>query len=261
MRFNKQLAKSVPQVTGAPAPTNETRRRGEFAEMPQSPCIVTSAFDVRAYDQDGLRDLYCSSPQPNLLSFVMIVVRDIKSKGPPPERLNMSVAADQFRNSYQLDFPKILAAWLIAPMLIVQWAGPGEAGTLQNYDSAQYRIAVTFSSGRFDHKIIPGQATVLGLCSFAGCQLAVVETGQVLRMGPEDSVIILNGRATIRRPPFPTRRNGKALLPHFVGRTAERPGTPLTGLFQRPGKSTPGTGSRPVDGTPFEGADAGVIRK
>lgn len=97
---------------------------------------------------------------------------------------------------------RILLRLVITTVWLALLTAASYAGTLQNYDAEEYRIEARHANGEVAQKIIPGNASVPGLCSFDGCELRLTSTGQTISMGPNDHVVIMNGKMRVREPLF-----------------------------------------------------------
>ncbi len=85
---------------------------------------------------------------------------------------------------------KKLLAWLLAPALLLPAAG--FAAVLQNTDSQSYDLQITETGRPYANRYTIVENAQVDIC-FSGCEMTLVSTGQTVRVGPNDTVVIDSG--------------------------------------------------------------------
>ena len=78
--------------------------------------------------------------------------------------------------------------------LILIMAGPlsAFAATLQNRDSQAYNLQIQESGRPYSSQYQVIENAQVDIC-FNGCEMTLLSTGQTVRVGPKDAVVIDNG--------------------------------------------------------------------
>jgi len=67
-----------------------------------------------------------------------------------------------------------------------------QAGNVKNLDFVEYRIKAIYDDGKTVSMPLYEQSEKYGICEY-GCTLELIDTGQKIKMKPDDEIVIENG--------------------------------------------------------------------